>query len=101
MSARTKGRSPHQEHRRRAGGGGGGDSQAEPVVVDVREADVSANIHAVEHPRIRLIRAVPADLQETDNTNEKKAIVDTDGGAFFTCHLHYCTSRQCNKPYRK
>lgn len=38
------------------------DSHAEPVVVDVRKPDVSPNVDAVKHFRVRLVLAEPAHL---------------------------------------
>ena len=38
-------------------------SQAEPVVVDVREPDVSPHVHAVENLRVRPVRAVTTHLK--------------------------------------
>lgn len=49
-------------------------SQAEPVVVDVREADVSPHVHAVKHLRVRLVVAEPTHLV-------KKKTVSVSGSA--------------------
>ena len=55
-------------------------SHAEPVVVDVREPDVPADVDSVEHLRVGFILAVPANLDDAKSATSTVAGGRAKGG---------------------